>query len=178
MIVMRRPRSGRGITRSCRSPTSRRPGLSRAATTTRSRWSSARRRASLRGAPQERLPPPVVRRWNGPLLVAEHHLPEDLHGEWTHEDLQLVPLREFLREQVSERWLRAGADLMSEGQARTKRTARTAGHQRRSVSLQSLRSFRSLRCSGGSESWRLRSRRGGSGTQPRGLCRPSGRCAR
>ncbi|HEX3130744.1 MAG TPA: NAD(P)-binding domain-containing protein [Thermoanaerobaculia bacterium] len=46
---------------------------------------------------------PVVRRWNGPLLVAEHHMLEDLHGEWTREDLHLSPLREFLREQMRER---------------------------------------------------------------------------
>jgi thioredoxin reductase len=46
---------------------------------------------------------PVVRRWNGPLLVAEHHLLEDLHGEWKREDLHLSPLREFLMEQMRER---------------------------------------------------------------------------
>jgi thioredoxin reductase len=46
---------------------------------------------------------PVVRRWNGPLLVAEHHLLEDLHGEWKREDLHLAPLREFLQEQMRER---------------------------------------------------------------------------
>jgi thioredoxin reductase len=46
---------------------------------------------------------PVIRRWNGPLLVAEHHLLEDLHGEWRREDLHLKPLREFLQEQMRER---------------------------------------------------------------------------
>ncbi|HWM89229.1 MAG TPA: NAD(P)-binding domain-containing protein [Thermoanaerobaculia bacterium] len=46
---------------------------------------------------------PVVRRWNGPLLVAEHHLLEDLHGEWKREDLHFAPLREFLKEQMRER---------------------------------------------------------------------------
>ncbi|HYH44826.1 MAG TPA: hypothetical protein VEG34_04020, partial [Thermoanaerobaculia bacterium] len=46
---------------------------------------------------------PVIRRWNGPLLVAEHHLLEDLHGEWKREDLHLAPLREFLQEQMHER---------------------------------------------------------------------------
>ncbi len=46
---------------------------------------------------------PVVRRWNGPLLVAEHHLLEDLHGEWKREDLHLAPLRGFLEEQMRER---------------------------------------------------------------------------
>ena len=46
---------------------------------------------------------PVIRRWNGPLLVAEHHLLEDLHGEWKREDLHLAPLREFLQEQMRER---------------------------------------------------------------------------
>lgn len=46
---------------------------------------------------------PVIRRWNGPLLVAEHHLLEDLHGEWKREDLHLAPLRAFLQEQMRER---------------------------------------------------------------------------
>ena len=46
---------------------------------------------------------PVVRRWNGPLLVAEHHLLENLFGEWKREDLHFGPLREFLREQMRER---------------------------------------------------------------------------
>ncbi len=45
---------------------------------------------------------PVIRRWNGPLLVAEHHLLEDLHGEWRREDLHLAPLREFLQDQMRE----------------------------------------------------------------------------
>ena len=45
---------------------------------------------------------PVIRRWNGPLLVAEHHLLEDLLGEWKREDLHLGPLREFLQEQMRE----------------------------------------------------------------------------
>jgi thioredoxin reductase len=46
---------------------------------------------------------PVVRRWNGPLLVAEHHLLEDLFGEWKREDLHFTPLRSFLSEQLHER---------------------------------------------------------------------------
>jgi thioredoxin reductase len=46
---------------------------------------------------------PVIRRWNGPLLIAEHHLLEDLHGEWKREDLHFAPLRAFLEEQVRER---------------------------------------------------------------------------
>lgn len=46
---------------------------------------------------------PVIRRWNGPRLVAEHHLPGDLHGEWKREDLHLAPLRAFLQEQMRER---------------------------------------------------------------------------
>ncbi len=46
---------------------------------------------------------PVIRRWNGPLLVAEHHLLEDQDGEWKREDLHLSPLREFLKEQMRER---------------------------------------------------------------------------
>lgn len=46
---------------------------------------------------------PVIRRWNGPLLVAEHHLLGDLHGEWKREDLHLTPLRGFLKEQMRER---------------------------------------------------------------------------
>jgi thioredoxin reductase len=45
---------------------------------------------------------PVVRRWTGPLLIAEHHVLEDRQGEWKREDLHLSPLREFLREQMRE----------------------------------------------------------------------------
>ena len=45
---------------------------------------------------------PVIRRWNGPLLAAEHHVLEDLHGEWKSEDLHLGPLREFFQEQMRE----------------------------------------------------------------------------
>lgn len=45
---------------------------------------------------------PVIRRWSGPLLVAEHHLGEDLHGEWKHEERHLSPLREFLQDQLRE----------------------------------------------------------------------------
>jgi len=45
---------------------------------------------------------PVVRRWNGPLLVAEYHLLEDLDGEWKKLDAHLHPLREFFASQMRE----------------------------------------------------------------------------
>lgn len=38
---------------------------------------------------------PVIRRWNGPLLVAEYHLLENLFGEWKDLELHIEPLREF-----------------------------------------------------------------------------------
>jgi thioredoxin reductase len=39
---------------------------------------------------------PVVRRFDGARLVAEHHLLEDLYGEWVKPDMHLEPLREFI----------------------------------------------------------------------------------
>lgn len=39
---------------------------------------------------------PVVRRFDGAHLVAEHHLLEDLYGEWVKPDMHLRPLREFI----------------------------------------------------------------------------------
>ena len=45
---------------------------------------------------------PVVRRWNGPLLVAEYHLLEDLVGEWKKPDAHLHPLCEFFASQIRE----------------------------------------------------------------------------
>ncbi|HEX8130891.1 MAG TPA: NAD(P)-binding domain-containing protein, partial [Pyrinomonadaceae bacterium] len=39
---------------------------------------------------------PVVRRFEGARLVAEHHLLEDLYGEWVKPDMHLEPLREFI----------------------------------------------------------------------------------
>jgi thioredoxin reductase len=38
---------------------------------------------------------PVIRRWNGPLLVAEYHLLENLFGEWKELENHVQPLREF-----------------------------------------------------------------------------------
>jgi len=43
---------------------------------------------------------PVIRRWNGPLLVTEHHLLEDPDGEWRKTDAHLVPLRDFFAAQL------------------------------------------------------------------------------
>lgn len=45
---------------------------------------------------------PVIRRWNGPLLVCEHHLLEDLEGEWKKLDAHLLPLRGFYEAQLLE----------------------------------------------------------------------------
>jgi thioredoxin reductase len=39
---------------------------------------------------------PVVRRFDGARLVAEHHLLEDLYGEWIKPDMHINPLREFI----------------------------------------------------------------------------------
>jgi hypothetical protein len=39
---------------------------------------------------------PVVRRFDGAHLIAEHHLLEDINGEWVKPDLHLRPLREFI----------------------------------------------------------------------------------
>ncbi|HJX27656.1 MAG TPA: NAD(P)-binding domain-containing protein [Thermoanaerobaculia bacterium] len=38
---------------------------------------------------------PVIRRWNGPLLVAEYHLLENLFGEWKDLEHHIEPLRDF-----------------------------------------------------------------------------------
>jgi thioredoxin reductase len=38
---------------------------------------------------------PVIRRWNGPLLVAEYHLLENLFGEWKDLEHHIAPLRDF-----------------------------------------------------------------------------------
>lgn len=46
---------------------------------------------------------PVIRRWNGPLLVAEHHLPENLFGEWKDMEHHIVPLRDFFAKHFEER---------------------------------------------------------------------------
>lgn len=42
---------------------------------------------------------PVVRRFNGSTLIAEHHVIEDLLSEW-FEDIHIQPLLEFFRSQV------------------------------------------------------------------------------
>lgn len=46
---------------------------------------------------------PVIRRWNGPLLVAEHHLLENLFGEWKDLELHIAPLRELFAKHLEER---------------------------------------------------------------------------
>jgi thioredoxin reductase len=46
---------------------------------------------------------PVVRRWNGPLLVAEYHLLENLFGEWKELEHHIEPLRNFFAKQLEER---------------------------------------------------------------------------
>jgi thioredoxin reductase len=50
---------------------------------------------------------PVIRRWNGPLLVAEYHLLEDLDGEWKKPEAHLAPLRDFFAAQLQEARVRA-----------------------------------------------------------------------
>ncbi|HKH48612.1 MAG TPA: NAD(P)-binding domain-containing protein [Thermoanaerobaculia bacterium] len=46
---------------------------------------------------------PVIRRWNGPLLVAEYHLLENLFGEWKDQELHIAPLRELFAKNLKER---------------------------------------------------------------------------
>jgi hypothetical protein len=46
---------------------------------------------------------PVIRRWNGPLLVGEYHLLENLFGEWKDLELHITPLREFFAKHLEER---------------------------------------------------------------------------
>lgn len=46
---------------------------------------------------------PVVRYFENGTLVAEHHVLEDLSGEWRKEDVHLRPLREFLGVTLGER---------------------------------------------------------------------------
>lgn len=46
---------------------------------------------------------PVVRRWNGPLLVAEVHLLENLFGEWKDLEHHIAPLRDFFAKHLEER---------------------------------------------------------------------------
>ena len=46
---------------------------------------------------------PVVRRWNGPLLVAEYHLLENLFGEWKDLEHHIAPLRGFFAKHLEER---------------------------------------------------------------------------
>jgi thioredoxin reductase len=38
---------------------------------------------------------PVICRFNGPQQIAEHHVLEDLYGEWQKPDIHVRPLREF-----------------------------------------------------------------------------------
>jgi thioredoxin reductase len=46
---------------------------------------------------------PVIRRWNGPLLVAEYHLLENLFGEWKDLERHITPLRDFFAKHLEER---------------------------------------------------------------------------
>jgi len=46
---------------------------------------------------------PVLRRWNGPLLVAEYHLLENLFGEWKDLEHHIAPLRDFFARHLEER---------------------------------------------------------------------------
>lgn len=46
---------------------------------------------------------PVIRRWNGPLLVTEHHLLENRFGEWKDLELHIAPLRDFFAKHLEER---------------------------------------------------------------------------
>jgi thioredoxin reductase len=46
---------------------------------------------------------PVIRRWNGPLLVAEYHLLENLFGEWKDLEHHVTPLRGFFAGHLEER---------------------------------------------------------------------------
>jgi thioredoxin reductase len=44
---------------------------------------------------------PVVRRWNGRRLVAEHHVLEDLRGEWKKFEPHVMPLNDFFTRQLA-----------------------------------------------------------------------------
>jgi len=46
---------------------------------------------------------PVIRRWNGPLLVSEYHLLESLCGEWKDLEHHIAPLRELFAKHLEER---------------------------------------------------------------------------
>ncbi|HYU30547.1 MAG TPA: NAD(P)-binding domain-containing protein [Thermoanaerobaculia bacterium] len=46
---------------------------------------------------------PVIRRWNGPLLVSEVHLRENLFGEWKDREHHIAPLCEFFAGHLEER---------------------------------------------------------------------------
>ena len=45
---------------------------------------------------------PVIRHFAGPDLVAEHHVLEDLYGEWRKQDLHIKPLLEFFKAEMPE----------------------------------------------------------------------------
>ncbi|HLO86801.1 MAG TPA: NAD(P)-binding domain-containing protein [Nostocaceae cyanobacterium] len=46
---------------------------------------------------------PIVRHFSDAQLVSEHHLLEDLHGEWWKEETHIQPLLSYLSQELSER---------------------------------------------------------------------------
>jgi thioredoxin reductase len=57
---------------------------------------------------------PIIRHYCGATLIAEHHIIEDLAGEWK-EEVHIKPLTEFLRGRLSNREKRLGTYLLEAG---------------------------------------------------------------
>jgi thioredoxin reductase len=57
---------------------------------------------------------PIIRHYCGATLIAEHHIIEDLAGEWK-EEVHIEPLTEFLRGRLSNREKRLGTYLLEAG---------------------------------------------------------------
>jgi thioredoxin reductase len=57
---------------------------------------------------------PVIRRYQGSTLIAEHHIIEDLAGEWS-EEVHIQPLQQFLQRQLSHQAKRIGTYLLEAG---------------------------------------------------------------
>jgi hypothetical protein len=57
---------------------------------------------------------PIIRHYCGETLITEHHIIEDLVGEWK-EDVHIQPLMEFFQRQLSHRDKRLGTYLLEAG---------------------------------------------------------------
>jgi thioredoxin reductase len=65
---------------------------------------SVKRNPDPRHAMESTFLHPVVRYFKNGELAAEHHMLEDLSGEWRKEEVHLRPLREFLKEVLSDQY--------------------------------------------------------------------------